>query len=318
MRVLAGDDVAVAVAVDVEHQQLRAARLTELDRVVLPLRVAGQAGWLLPPAVLPQHVGSAVAVDIADAEPMREAGADARGRQRVPLPALLRVLPVDGRVAEAILELADQFGSAVAVQVREGRRFVVDAVEHDVGGPAPLFAARVLVPRRLLAREADHQHVVPAVGIEVVHEGEEVVRVVGCRERRWRIQLARARELGTRIPERAGDDVHVAVAVEVAVGSPFAQELVTQLLLVERAHLLGARRRCEARDGNQQENEREGAGLHRGTQVPRAAARNARRSTASSICLCTGLPAPWPAAGSTRSRIGALPPCACCSVAANL
>lgn len=50
----------------------------------------------------------------------------------------------------------------------------------------------------------------------------------------------------------------------------------------------------------------------------RALVKKAHMSATEAICLSVGLPAPWPVLTSTRSRIGAVPPCAACSAAANL
>ena len=246
VRVVAGDHVVVAIAVDVEHQHLRAAVAGERDRVGLPGRVTVQRRRLPPPAVLPEHVVLAVAVDVTHAEPMREAPTDARDRQRMPGPRLLGRAPVDHRVAEPILVLAHQLGPAVADEIRKVGRLVVDALEHHVLWPVPSRPAWVLVPRRVLAGEADHQHVVPAVGVEVVHEGEEVVGVHARLERCRRIQLVHLRELRALVPERTRHDVGLAVPVEVAKGRPLAEEPRLELLLREGADLvLGGEGRAE-------------------------------------------------------------------------
>ena len=74
MRRERGDHVIVAVAIDVGDEHLRAAvLLAEGERVLLPHGIAGERLRLAPPAVLEQHVRAPVAVDVADAETVREA-----------------------------------------------------------------------------------------------------------------------------------------------------------------------------------------------------------------------------------------------------
>ena len=74
--------------------------------------------------------------------------------------------------------MEDQLGLAVAGEVGELRGFVVD----DRVGKVPLpilatFALRVEVPVRLGAGEPDDEDVGPLIAVEVVREGEEVLRV---------------------------------------------------------------------------------------------------------------------------------------------
>src|SRR5947209_735166 len=55
-----------------------------------------------------------------------------------------------------------------------------------------------------------------------------------------------------------------------------------------------------------------------GTLIFKARTRKPQRSETSSICLDVGLPAPCPALVSMRIKMGAVPACAACMVAANL
>ena len=70
----ARDHVAIVVAVDIEREHLRSTfAIGEGERVVRPLGIARERLRLLEPTALPQDVQAPVAVDVADAEPVREA-----------------------------------------------------------------------------------------------------------------------------------------------------------------------------------------------------------------------------------------------------
>src|SRR5688572_27759705 len=99
--------------------------------------------------------------------------------------------------------------------------------------PIPRFALRVLEPPCVLAGEADNDDVLPAVLVDIVREGEEVIRVVGNIERLGRIEFESLGELRPGIPEWAGDDIHCTVAIEIAEAGAFAEELIRKLGLLE-------------------------------------------------------------------------------------
>src|SRR5262245_59947243 len=69
MRVLGRDDVVPAVAINVVHEDLRAAAIVaEGERVLFPERAGGRSlRGLFPPALVEHEVGAAVAVDVTDA-----------------------------------------------------------------------------------------------------------------------------------------------------------------------------------------------------------------------------------------------------------
>ena len=73
----------------------------------------------------------------------------------------------------------------------------------------------------------------PAVAVEVAGEGQEVVRIVLRIEGLPRPILVPLLEIRAFEPERAGDDVHLAVAVEVAVVGALGVELVGEAQLLE-------------------------------------------------------------------------------------
>ena len=66
----AGDDVVVAVAIDVVSEHVRSARPGELVFVKRPQRIAIERLRLLVPTALPNHISAAVAVDVADSQAM--------------------------------------------------------------------------------------------------------------------------------------------------------------------------------------------------------------------------------------------------------
>ena len=89
------------------------------------------------------------------------------------------LFPVRRRKAEIAAEVADNLRLPVAREVREGRRFVVHMVEHRGALPMLLLALGIEVEIGGRVRQAVGEHVIPAVAVEVVDEGEKVVRRVG-------------------------------------------------------------------------------------------------------------------------------------------
>src|SRR5436853_232059 len=75
----AGDHVVEPIAVDIKGVHLRAAD-AELGRMILPLRLTLQGLGLLPPPFGFEDVISAIAIDIAPSESMREALPSSLGR----------------------------------------------------------------------------------------------------------------------------------------------------------------------------------------------------------------------------------------------
>src|SRR5262245_22819866 len=100
-------------------------------------------------------------------------------------PLLGRLVPVRLRIAEiadhvrALLEarVKDQLRFPVAGEISKRGRFVVGVINREMLFPVTFLAAGVLVPIRRSAGEAEDQNVVPAIFVEVVSEGEKVVRV---------------------------------------------------------------------------------------------------------------------------------------------
>src|SRR5688572_662636 len=104
--------------------------------------------------------------------------------------------------------------------------------------PVARLSLRVLEPPRVLAREADDDNVLPAILVDVVREGEKVVRVIGDVERFWWIEFESLGELWPGIPIWAGNNIHRAVAIEVAEARAFAEKLIRKLCFLERMELV--------------------------------------------------------------------------------
>ncbi len=229
-----GDDVVVAVAVDVVGVHLGAPRLGEAVGVVVPNGVPLERRGLLPPPLLLEKVGPAVAVHVAHAEAVGELPASDVLRDRVEGPRLPRLVRVHRGVAEAVVVLADEIGLAVAGDVREGGRLVVHAAEGDVLVPvARVRLARVLVPASRLPGKPDHEDVRPAVPVDVVGEREKVVGVALHLEGLRRVVGVSLLERGPLVPVGTRDEVRVAVLVEVREVGALAVELLRELTGLE-------------------------------------------------------------------------------------
>ena len=200
------------------------------------LRASSSDSGLLEPAVLHQQVHPAVAVHVADAQPVPERDGGHLLGDRVERPRLERAIGVERGVAEEAVPRADELGPLVAHDVRELRRLVADLVEDLVLRPVPgvPLGARVLVDEGRRAGEADREDVVPAVAVEVVDPGEEVVGVPFAVLRLRRVDLVLLLELRPREPVGAVHDVDVAVPIQVAGADAFGVVLVRESLAIER------------------------------------------------------------------------------------
>ena len=169
-----------------------------------------------------------------------------------------RILPIDLRVAElaamaalvvlrvldGVARVAEELRLAVAVDVDELGGFTVGDIEDVMDGPRAGLALGVLVDEGGVARETEDQDVRPAVGVEVVGVGDEVVRVArGAVEGRLvRALLVRRLdgvadallEVGTLPDEPTGGDVDMAVMVEVGDRATFGDEILRESLLIKR------------------------------------------------------------------------------------
>src|SRR5437660_9862276 len=100
-----------------------------------------------------------------------------------------------------------------------GWRFVIGDLQDQVALPVLVLALGVFVPGGVFAGEADDEDVSPAVAVEVVGEGEEIlgipVRIVGLGHEIFASVLVffASGEVGAFVPVGADDDVHLAVFV---------------------------------------------------------------------------------------------------------
>src|SRR2546423_4585656 len=95
-------------------------------------------------------------------------------------PRLSRIAPVSLRVSQIAARIENDLRFAVAGQIAPGGRFVVDNIEDFM--THPMFSAvvghlalRVFVPGSVFSGKTVDQDISPAVLVEVVGEGEEVV-----------------------------------------------------------------------------------------------------------------------------------------------
>src|SRR5690606_20997630 len=204
---------------------LRPALFGKVGRVAGPGLTLLQGGRLFPPAILVQHVQAPVSVHITDTQPVRELLPSAVLADGAEGPGAGRIAPVRLNVAVPATVNADDLGPTISGEVEPGGRLIVDTLEDKMPLPVPLTRLPgIAVPGRLLTREADDEDVVPAVVVEVVDVGEEIVRVPFRIERLRGIVLVPLGELGTGVPVRTGHDIHHPIPVEIPVGRPFRVE----------------------------------------------------------------------------------------------
>ncbi len=157
--------------------------------------------------------------------------------ERPGLGGVLAGLPV----AESPFEGAHDLALAVAQEVGEDRRLVVQAVDYVVPLPVPLEAlgaGGVDVEVDQLAGEAQDDDVRPSVARDVAHVGEEVLGIVLWVEGLGGVVLEPLLEVRPAEPQAARDDVHVPVLVQVRRVGPLAEELLRERRLLP-SHGLG-------------------------------------------------------------------------------
>src|ERR1035441_6279086 len=138
--------------------------------------------------------------------------------------------------------------------------------------PMPRTTLRVLEPGGFLPGKAIHQHVRPAVAVEVVSESEETIRIgvvhpqraLEARHRLFHavgllaleggvggIDFVPLLEIRPFIPVSAGDDIHLAVVIEIADSRAFGPELVGSPDLLEAVkQLAGCRKQRRSTEEN--------------------------------------------------------------------
>src|SRR5262249_44486438 len=146
--------------------------------------------WLLPPTLRANHIESAIAIDVADAQAMRKPKGPgdllarrARNTDGMHLPGLgwifagrkPRHLPF--MVLAFGLSTHDQDAFAVLEKINIERRFVTSAVPNHMFFPIAALATRVLVPMTRSSREADDDQIGPAVSVDVLGPTSETLAI---------------------------------------------------------------------------------------------------------------------------------------------
>ena len=184
---------------------------------------------MLPPAFVEHEVGAAVAVDVADAFTVVvvvELGL-CGDRHKFPWfggfgPVRSIPTPLLDLVGRRFAGDGNQLGLAVAVDIPEERGFTENAVGDEVFFPARvgfggLSRAGIFIPECLMMQHAaEDENVGAAVAVEVGDEGEHrVCRIFFELLLHGLVKRVAGLEVGAGIPERAGDDIHLTVAVDI-------------------------------------------------------------------------------------------------------
>jgi HPt (histidine-containing phosphotransfer) domain-containing protein len=144
-----------------------------------------------------------------------------------------------------------------------------EALSH-VSARAQAHKLAVFIDVRRRARKAGGQHVIPAVAVEVINPGEEMIGIPLPRLGLGRINLALLLKARPREPVRSINDVGNAVVVQIAGRDTLRVIHISQLLPLE-----GVEREILATDSDSQEDQVDGNHLprdkavHGGTPWPR-------------------------------------------------
>ena len=163
----AGEDVVIAVAIEIIGVHLGTAGAAELEVVFFP-GVAGKFGGLFPPAIFFEDIHAAVAVDVAVAHAVGEFLPAALGGDGGEIPDQGGVIPIGGGVTEIAAGVADDLGFAIAGEVAKGGGFVVSDLEGDVLFPFAGSALGVFEPPAFLTGEAEDEDIGPGVLVKIV------------------------------------------------------------------------------------------------------------------------------------------------------
>ncbi len=219
----AGDDIVESVPVDIVGEHISAA-WAEGGWGEFPESFLIRA-WVFEPACIHEDILAIVSIDIPDAEGVSESFVgdcigDAGKSPRI------KAVFCGGCVSEHSGAGADEFGLAIAGDVRESWRFVRDPVEDLVFGPVAVGVESfswVLVDESGGAWEADGEDIVVPVGVKVMDPCEEVVRVGVHGLRFGGVDFGGLFEVRSSEPVGAVDHIHVGISVEITNGGTFAE-----------------------------------------------------------------------------------------------
>ena len=217
-----GDDVGPPVAVDVQH--VDEARRAELE-IGVPLPLAGaRVRRRLEPALGRDDVDAAVAVDVARADAVAEGF---RADDVLHEAAVFMLIPRGGRVRAAILR-QDAVLLAAVREVHQERELDEVALVDNVFLPRRAGLARILHPHQLVLEAVGGDDVHFAVAVHIQRQIRENIDVTG--DVGDVAEFVR-RPLGRFVPILAGDDIELAVSIDVGEGRRFAGAAVDHQLL---------------------------------------------------------------------------------------
>src|SRR5438552_2984117 len=94
------------------------------------------------------------------------------------------MFPIRLRITDVTTRAAEDLGFAVAIEVDEPGRLIIEHVENDVPLPMTLAAFGVFVPGSFLAGKSVDQNIGPSIRIEIIRERKKTFRVGIVRARR--------------------------------------------------------------------------------------------------------------------------------------
>src|SRR4029453_606124 len=97
----------------------------------------------------------AIAIDIADAETVREPLPFSFGRDGMEFPLCRWFRPIGFDVTDIPAGMANDLRPAITGEIEPPRRFIIDDIKDHMALPMALFALGILVPRSILPRKSN-------------------------------------------------------------------------------------------------------------------------------------------------------------------
>ena len=241
-----GDNILIAIAVDIVSIYLGAASVSKLERMSRPETGLTDFRRLFPPAIFLKNICAAVAVNITDPQSVCESTVFEIGRNRMKLPGRSRIFPRAG-VPELASGMKDQLWFPIPGQVGIGGRFIIDVGMCQMLFPVPLFVLRIRVPECFFPRKTDNHNVGPLVFVDITSEGEKVIGITVDTPFLDRIEFMPFLKFRPLVPVWPRDDIRFSILIEIGECGSFCVEFVSQLLafkLMDNELFGGRERRC--------------------------------------------------------------------------